>query len=394
VAACLLAMGLLLAGAALAEQRTRRAAAEARIGEAESASRAKDLFIAALSHELRNPLAAISSAAEALQRQPGSVAAVQIIGRQMAQLRCMLDDLLDSARAVYGKLKLDKRRVDLRALAEAVLAEQLPSNGVHAQIHVPGGEPWVDGDPVRLQQMLGNLIENAIKYGGRRIEVVIEAAGEWVQLSVKDDGQGIARELLPRLFQPFVQGEQTLDRAQGGLGLGLSLVSRLAALHGGALAAASDGPGLGSCFTLRLPRADAPARRVELTTVAAASKARRLLVVDDEDDARESLRALLALEGHEVATAAAGASGLSQMESFEPQAALIDIGLPGMDGYELSRRIRARWKDVTLIAVTGYGQREDRERALAAGFDAHLTKPFSYEELMRTLAGVERRAAA
>jgi len=198
---------------------------------------------------------------------------------------------------------------------------------------------------------------------------VIEAAGEWVQLSVKDDGQGIARELLPRLFQPFVQGEQTLDRAQGGLGLG-------------------------SCFTLRLPSADAPARRVELATVAAASRVRRLLVVDDEDDTRESLRALLALEGHEVATAAAGSTGLSQMESFEPQAALIDIGLPGMDGYELARRIRARWKDVALIAVTGYGQREDRERALAAGFDAHLTKPFSYEELMRTLAGIERRAAA
>lgn len=376
VLACLLAMGMLLGGAALAEQRTRRAAAEARSREAEEASRAKDLFVAALSHELRNPLAAISNASEALQRAAGvdpyARSAAGIIGRQVGQLRRMLEDLLDTARAVYGKLQLEKRRVDLRTIAEAVISEQLARSEARAAIHVPAGEPWVEGDPVRLKQMIDNLVENAVKYGGRRIDIVIEAAGDWVQLSVYDDGQGIAPALLPRLFEPFVQGEQKLDRQQGGLGLGLALVYRMAILHGGSLGVTSEGPGKGSCFTLRLPRAEA--------------RGRRLLVVDDERDARDSLSALLELEGHEVASAADGPSALAEISRFRPEAALIDIGLPGMDGYELARRARALSKDIALLAVTGYGQREDRDRALAAGFDAHLTKPFSYDELKRALA--------
>ena len=397
VIACVLAMALMMAAIGLATQYARRTAAEARTHEAEQANRAKDLFVAALSHELRNPLAAISNAAQALLRgaggPEGARAATEVIARQIGLLRRMLDDLLDTARLVHGKLRLEKRRLDLRPLAAAVVAEQLARRpGAQVEVRSSGADPWVEGDAVRLRQMLDNLVENALKYGGRNIDVAIETAGDWVQLSVRDDGQGIAAELLPRLFQPFVQGEQTLDRAQGGLGLGLALVQRLAALHGGSLAAASEGPGRGSCFTLRLPRAEAPARALERSAGTAAMRKRRILIVDDEPDARESLAALLQAEGHEVSAAADGAAGLAALADAD--VGLVDIGLPDMDGYEVARRARTLAHGVILIAVTGYGQREDRERAHAAGFDAHVTKPFSYEELMRALERIERRAAA
>jgi signal transduction histidine kinase/ActR/RegA family two-component response regulator len=387
--ASLLAMGLLLVGAAFAEQRTRRAAAEARGREAEQANRAKDLFVAALSHELRNPLSAIAAASETLQRDPGARTPVQIIARQIKQLRRMLDDLLDTARAVHGKLRLEKRRVELVALARAELAEQISRSSAHGAVQA-AGEAWVDGDPVRLRQMLGNLIENAIKYGARRVDIDIEADTDWVELAVRDDGQGLAPELLPRLFEPFVQGEQALDRAKGGLGLGLALVQRLAVQHGGTLAAESAGPGRGSTFTLRLPCAEPPARLVGAAAAEVAARPRRLLIVDDEPDARESLRALLQLGGHTVAVAADGPAGLAQVGGFEPEVALLDIGLPGMDGYELARRMQALAPGIGLVAISGYGQAEDRERGRAAGFAAHLTKPFTYEELARTLAQVDR----
>jgi signal transduction histidine kinase len=394
--ACVLAMALMMAAIGFASQYARRASAEARTEEAEQASRAKDLFVAALSHELRNPLAAISNAAQVLQRgaggEAGRGAAVEIVARQIGLLRRMLDDLLDTARVAHGKLRVERRRIDLRPLAATVVSEQLARRpDARIEVQVPGGEPWVDGDAVRLKQVLDNLVENALKYGARNIHLVIEAAGDWVELAVRDDGQGIAPELLPRLFEPFVQGEQTLDRAQGGLGLGLALVRRLAALHGGTLVAHSDGPGRGSCFTLRLPRAEAPARPVERASAGAASRKRRILIIDDEPDARESLAALLQAEAHEVLAVADGAAGLAALAKAE--VALVDIGLPGMDGYEVARRAKALGQHVLLIAVTGYGQREDREKARAAGFDAHITKPFAYEELMHVLERSERRAA-
>ena len=398
--ACVLAMALMMAAVGLATQYARRTAAEARTQEAEQANRAKDLFVAALSHELRNPLAAISNAAQALLRGAGGAAgartAAEVIARQIGLLRRMLEDLLDTARVAHGKLRLEKRRLDLRPIAAAVVAEQLERRpGAHVEVRSSGAGPWVEGDAVRLRQMLDNLVENALKYGGRNIDVAMETAGDWVQLSVRDDGQGIAAELLPRLFQPFVQGEQTLDRAQGGLGLGLALVQRLAALHGGSLAADSEGPGRGSCFTLRLPCAQAPARPVERPAPSAAARKRRMLVIDDEPDARASLAALLQLEGHDALAVADGDAGLAALAGDERfEVALVDIGLPGIDGYEVARRARMLGGRLRLIAVTGYGQREDRDKAHAAGFDAHLTKPFSYEELMRTLERIERRAAA
>jgi signal transduction histidine kinase/CheY-like chemotaxis protein len=390
--ASLLAMALLLVGVAFAEQRTRRAAAEARGREAEQASRAKDLFVAALSHELRNPLAAIAASAEVLERsaRPDSPehAPVGAISRQVAQLRRIMDDLLDTASVVHGKLRLEKRRVELGALARTELAEQLARASTQGAVKA-AGEAWVNGDPVRLRQMFGNLIENAIKYGARRVDIDFETDGDWVQAAVRDDGQGLAPELLPRLFEPFVQGEQALDRAKGGLGLGLALVHRLAVQHGGTLVAKSAGPGQGSTFTLRLPRAEPPARLVADAEGQVEPRERRLLIVEDDGDARESLRALLELGGHEVAVAADGPAGLAQVGAFAPEVALLDIGLPGMDGYELARRMRGLAPGLILVAVSGYGQAEDRERSRAAGFVAHLVKPFTYEELARTLARVD-----
>jgi signal transduction histidine kinase/ActR/RegA family two-component response regulator len=399
VVAALLAMALMMAAIGLATQYARRTAAEARTEEAEQANRAKDLFLAALSHELRNPLAAISNAAQALQRaaggETGRHAAVDIIARQIGLLRRMLDDLLDTARVVHGKMKIEKRRLDLRSIAASVASEQLARRpDARIEVQAAGGEPWVNGDAVRLKQMLDNLVENALKYGGRNIYVDIRVEADWVQLAVTDDGQGIAPELLPRLFQPFVQGEQTLDRAQGGLGLGLALVQRLAALHGGSLTGESEGPGRGSRFVLRLPRAEAPARPVERAPAAAAARKRRLLIIDDEADARDSLGGLLELEGHAVRAAPDGPAGLALLAETRPEIVLIDIGLPRMDGYEVAGRARSLDRSLLLIAVTGYGQREDRDKAHAAGFDAHLTKPFTYEELMRVVERIERRAAA
>jgi signal transduction histidine kinase/ActR/RegA family two-component response regulator len=399
--ACLLAMALLLAGVALAESRTRRSAAEARTREAEEASRAKDVFVAALSHELRNPLAAIAAAAEVLQRagvaEPAARTSAAVISRQIVKLRRMLDDLLDTARAVHGKLGLEKRRVDLRLFADETLAEHLAKTNVRGAVQLRGGEPWVEADPVRLKQMLDNLVENAVKYGARHVDIAIDIEPDWVQAAVRDDGEGIAPELLPRLFSPFVQGAQSLDRARGGLGLGLSLVHRLARLHGGTLAAASAGPGQGSTFTLRLPRAQPPARAVALAAAGLHAPA-RILIVDDEADARDGLTKLLEFEGHEVRATGDGAAALAELERFQPRFALIDIGLPGIDGYEVARRARSRHPEMRLVAVTGYGQAQDRERAKAAGFDAHLVKPFSYDELARILerlgTGEKREDAA
>jgi signal transduction histidine kinase/CheY-like chemotaxis protein len=391
--ASLFAMGLLLVGFAFAEQRTRRAAAEARSREADEANRAKDVFVAVLSHELRNPLAAIAAAAELLRRSRPTDAAGQaataVISRQIVQLRRMLEDLLDTARAVHGKLHLEKCRLNLRHVAEGTLAEHLARAGFEGAVHLLGEEPWVEGDPVRLKQMLDNLIENAVKYGGRHIDITIDTWPDSVHVAVRDDGEGIAPELLPRLFSPFVQGEQNLDRARGGLGLGLSLVHRLARLHGGELIATSEGPGRGSTFTLKLPRAQPPARPLASAAVRADAPGLRLFIVEDEADARESLRALLQLEGHTVAAAADGPAALAEVTAFAPQFALLDIGLPGMDGYELARRMRRLAPGVALVAVSGYGQAADRERARAAGFAAHLIKPFTYEELARTLARVD-----
>lgn len=369
------------------EERLARSVAEARQRDAEEVNRAKDRFLAALSHELRNPLGSIALAAEVLERSGGRAdpAAVSIISRQVAQLRRLLDDLLDTARAVYGKLALESRRVDLREVAAAVVADHLRRAATRAAIELSGDSAWTQGDPARLYQMLDNLVDNALKYGGRRIEVGVGTEGEWAQVSVADDGPGIPAALLPRLFEPFVQGEQAMDRRAGGLGLGLALVRRLAILHGGTIGAHSAGPGRGSTFTIRLPRAAPPATSDRVAPARQAGARQRVLVIEDAADARESLRLLLESEGHQVQAAADGLEGLAKLASFAPDVALVDLGLPGIDGYEVARRARASTPRLRLVALTGYGQDEDRRRALEAGFDQHLIKPVAYDDLRAAL---------
>jgi signal transduction histidine kinase len=363
--------------------RHRREAREA----LEQADRRKDEFMAMLAHELRNPLAAIAMSTELLSRarldDKRARFAVPAIGRQAKQLQRLADDLLDVARATYGKLRLRKERVELLGLARAVVQEFAARDAGGPKLEVSGSEAWVDADPARVRQMLENLVENAIKYGGRSIAVRVATAEGGASLAVEDDGRGIEPSLVPDLLKPFVQGEQSLDRSQGGLGLGLALVNQLAKLHGGQLEVHSAGPGTGSTFAFTLPAAAAPARRPPKK--AGGGQKRRVLIVEDESDTGESLRLLLESDGHEVALVRSGADGLAKLSSFRPDVALVDIGLPGMDGYELARRARALpgGELLKLIALTGYGQEKDRSETRGAGFDQHFTKPIPYEELLR-----------
>ena len=346
----------------------------------------KDEFLAALSHELRNPLSAITLSTEVLARTPIKDAqarsALHIISRQLGQLQRLVDDLLDTARATYDKLVLARHPVELVAAARAVVASY-----EHRKISVEGEPVWVNADTARLQQMLTNLIDNAVKYGGMSIAVRVRSTDEFAEIAVIDDGEGIAPELLPKLFQPFAQGVQSLERARGGLGLGLALVSRLATLHGGSIRAESAGPGKGSTFTLRLPRGSAPAGGIAAPMPVQRVAPRRVLIIEDQPDARESLRMLLEFDGHDVAMARDGAEGLAKLASMEPDAALVDIGLPGIDGYEVARRARElpNRESILLIALSGYAQKEDREKSREAGFDLHLAKPVAYDALRQAL---------
>jgi signal transduction histidine kinase/ActR/RegA family two-component response regulator len=358
--------------------------------QAEAANRAKDEFLAMLGHELRNPLGAIANAAQLLEHPDTAEYAKGVIRRQINHLSRMTDDLLDAARAMTGKIVLQRRPLDLaEAVANALGAFKAAGRGAQHRVVQHLENAWVDADPTRVEQIASNLLLNAAKYtpAGGTIEVAVRRAGANAELEVSDDGIGMPRELLESVFEAFVQGERSLDRSQGGLGIGLTLVQRLAQLHGGSASAHSEGPGKGSRFTVRLPLAEPPVARSAEATVPA-GESRDILIVEDNPDARETLRQLLELEGHRVRVAADGAAALAAMRAAPPQAALIDIGLPEMDGYELARRIRAELDGTTrpvLIAITGYGLPEDRERALAAGFDAHLVKPIELPTLQAAL---------
>jgi PAS domain S-box-containing protein len=365
---------------------------EAARAEAEAANRTKDEFLAMLGHELRNPLGAISSAAHVLARTAGSnnatTRASEIIGRQVQHLARIVDDLLDVSRVVAGKVVLRLQTVDLGEIARRIVAQHGGPAGGRHNITAETTAVWVSADPTRLEQVLTNLLANAVKYtpAGGEITVGARREGNWAVLSVRDTGVGIRPELLPRVFDLFVQADRSLERTGGGLGIGLTLVRQLVELHGGTVDAASAGPGRGSTFTVRLPAVAAPPETTAVTGPAVAGLAQRVLVIEDNDDAREMMRNLLRLLGHEVHEACDGASGVEQARRVRPDAALIDIGLPGIDGYEVARRIRADLPGARLVAVTGYGQPEDRERALAAGFDEHLVKPLDPEQLHRLLA--------
>jgi signal transduction histidine kinase/CheY-like chemotaxis protein len=367
---------------------------------AETSNLAKDQFLAMLGHELRNPLGAISNAAQILE-QTGSLdsraaSARAIVSRQARHLTRLVDELLDLARVTSGRIALRCEPTNLAEVAAACV-DALRTADKPLDIRTETEAVWVNGDPDRLAQITSNLISNAIRYtpAGGSIVVATRAEGERAVIQVTDTGAGIPAELLPRIFALFVQGESGLARPAGGLGIGLTLVRRLAELHGGSVEAASDGPGCGSQFTVRIPRVPAPAGEARLPTAAAAGgMRRRVLLIDDNADLRESLRALLELLGHEVHEYADGERGIDAALTLSPDVALIDIGLPVVDGYQVARRIRhaPEGRGILLVALSGYGQPEHRREAQAAGFDAYLVKPVDMEELGRLVARPMRAA--
>jgi PAS domain S-box-containing protein len=380
--------------AAIAIQNARLfARQEAARDEAEAANRAKDEFLAMLGHELRNPVGAISNATHVLGRADAADVqrhAREIIERQIRHLGRLVDDLLDVSRLMMGKIMLhpaphDVAEIVRRALAGLESAAPAP----RAPVVVRTTPAWALVDAVRIEQVVTNLLANALKYtpAGGTIHVSVAQEGGEAVFRVHDSGIGIAPELLPRVFDLFVQGTGTLDRAQGGLGIGLTLVRRLVELHGGSVHAASDGRDRGSTFTVRLPLASARPDDDGAAPVAPAARARRVLIVEDNDDSRAMLRELVALLGHEVDEAADGPSAVELALRLRPDVMLVDVGLPGIDGYEVARRIRAAdgAGRIRLVALTGYGLPEDRARALEAGYEVHLTKPIDPATLQRIL---------
>jgi PAS domain S-box-containing protein len=360
--------------------------------EAETANRAKDEFLAMLGHELRNPLGAISNAVHVLMRvesqERHGVAAREVIDRQVRRLSRLVDDLLDVSRAMSGKIVLERQTLDLADVVRRVLATFADRTQGYALL-VEIQSVWVAGDVVRLEQLITNLLENALKYTprGGEIQASVRQEGGTAVFSVRDTGVGIPADLIHRIFDLFVQGDHSLDRTEGGLGIGLTLVRRIAELHSGSVEAASEGIGRGSRFTVRLPAATPPRESGGAAAAAPVRTGRRVLVVEDNDDSRQMLVHLIRLLGHEVYEAADGLSAVDAVLRLEPDIALVDVGLPALDGYEVARRIRrASGQYVHLVALTGYGRPEDRERALAAGYDAHLVKPVDPVRLASVLA--------
>ena len=360
----------------------------------EAADRQKNEFLAMLAHELRNPLAPIRNAGELLARSlpgdPRGQAVVDMLKRQVSVLVRLVDDLLDVSRITQGRIALKRRPVLMaEIIAQAMETVEPLIQEKHHEISVVSYRPLrVYADPTRLVQCVVNVLTNAAKYtqphGVIRVETA-EEGGEAV-LTIADNGPGITFDLLPHIFDLFVQSERTLDRSQGGLGIGLSLVKRLLEMHGGRIAARSPGPGQGATFEIRLPlsRQDLEQARESPLQIPAA----RILVVDDNADAADSLGSLLQLEGHTVSVTYNSADALARLGEFKPEIVLLDIGLPDIDGYEVARRIRSlpEHAHVRLIALTGYGQADDRQRAKASGFDDHLVKPVEFLALQRVLA--------
>jgi PAS domain S-box-containing protein len=366
--------------------------------------RRKDEFLAMLAHELRNPLAPIRTGLQLLGRttdpaQMGKTRAA--MERQVEHLVRLVDDLLDISRITLGKLTLKKDRVDLQVALRSALEATAPlvrAAGHTLEVNAPEGPLLVDADPTRVAQVLANLVNNAAKYtpAGGRITIDLDEDGDDVVIAVSDTGIGIPASLIGRVFDLFTQGDHTADRAQGGLGVGLSLVRRLIELHGGSVTAASAGLGRGSTFTVRLPRAAAGARRPIGAGATAASPVAplRILVVDDNVDAAESLAALLTLGGHQTRLAHCGETAIALTAEFRPDVVFLDIGLPGLNGYEVARRVRGdtSLEQPYLVALTGWGSSEDKRQAHAAGFDRHVVKPVDPAQLDQLLGRVRPAA--
>ena len=359
---------------------------------------ARDQFLAMLAHELRNPLAPIRTALEVLKLQPHPTAAQrprEIMERQVSRMVRLVDDLLDISRLTRGQIELTREAVDIAATLRRAIEDTQPL--LDAQNHelvldVDDAALTVQGDPVRLEQIFSNLLNNAAKYTPSQGRLRVEARrhGADIVVRVIDNGIGIDAALQPRVFDMFVQAETGLARTRGGLGIGLTLVKQLARLHGGDVDVESGGAGQGSAFTVRLPASDAPVVQAETAPVAHAGAAAplRVLVVDDNEDAAELLASALVTQGHAVEVAGSGAEALERARVFRPRVILLDIGLPGIDGYGVAKQLRAesQLSDCVIIGVTGYGQPDDRRRASEAGFDEHLVKPIELDHLWSVIA--------
>jgi PAS domain S-box-containing protein len=366
-----------------------------RAEELADTDRRKDHFLAMLAHELRNPLTPIRNVAQML-RLPGHDAertrwAAEVLDRQVGQMSRLVEDLLDVARIRQGKVRLQREVVELTEVVERAIENSRPLLQVRLQElveNLPTEPLWLEADPVRLAQVLANLLTNASKYTPERGRITLTATCEdrWAVVRVRDTGAGIPAEMLPRVFDLFAQVEGTRDQAQGGLGIGLTLVRDLVRLHGGTVEAFSEGPGQGSEFVVRLPLtrlAVSPSPQEPPASEVVHLTARRILVVDDNTDTAESLALLLRLAGHDTCTAADGPTALATARVFRPEIVLLDIGLPGMDGHEVARQLRQErgGSGLLLIAVTGYEQAADKRRARDAGFDHYLVKPVNLAAL-------------
>lgn len=387
--------------AEVAERKRLEAELRQRMQELADANRHKDEFMAMLAHELRNPLAAIVNATELMRRKPPGYLdlhdwANRVIKDQTAHLAHLLDDLLDVARVTQGKIVLEQATIDLRTVVfQAIEANRalLEDRRHRLNVRVPPEPVWVQGDSTRCVQIIGNLIHNAAKFTEveGEIEVVLDTEADQAVVRVRDNGAGISAELLPRIFEPFTQEDRSLARSRGGLGIGLSLVKKLVEFHHGRVEVASQGPGQGSEFTVRLPwmKTHSSSRKhsekVQDSGLSAADQ--YVLVVDDNVSSADSLSTLLGAYGYQVQVAYDGKEALDRIRERAPDVVLLDIGMPQMDGYEVARRMREdpRLTGARLIAISGYGQEEDRQRSREAGFDHHLVKPVDIDVLLDLL---------
>ncbi|HXI92960.1 MAG TPA: PAS domain S-box protein [Blastocatellia bacterium] len=367
-------------------------------------NRRKDEFLAMLSHELRNPLSPILNAVHLLRLQKDDDAIQQqakvIIERQVGKLTRLVDDLLEVSRITTGRIRLQREQIDLRGIAERALetVRALIEQRGHELVASLSPEPiWLEADSLRMEQVIVNLLTNAAKYTGEggRIALIVQQEGEEAVVRVRDSGVGIPPDVLPHIFDLFTQADKSLDRSEGGLGVGLTIVQRIAEIHGGRVEAHSKGLGHGSEFVVRLPITLPPSIQPELTPAKSSEKVGsilRVLVVDDNRDSADTIAMLLARSGHDVRVAYSATTALDEAVEFHPDAAVLDIGLPEMDGYEVARRLRQnpQLQNVRLIALSGYGQEADRQRSREEGFDSHMVKPVDSEKLEELLQSMSK----
>ncbi len=387
---------------AIVERERQAAELAAQAEELRQADRRKDEFLATLAHELRNPLAPIRTGLDVLKRVPDEAAAArtrETMDRQLNHMVRLIDDLLDVSRITRGKIELQKAPMVLRAAVEAAVEASRPliEAGRHRlSVSLVGDQRPFHADPTRLSQIIGNLLSNAAKYSpsGGQIQLDARHDGGEVVIQVRDRGVGIASDKLSEIFEMFSQVNRTLDRAQGGLGIGLALVRRLTEMHGGTVIAESEGPNRGSTFTVRIPVEPSlsPVDTAGNGATSGRADVGRILIVDDNIDAAETLSELLQTSGHQTRLAQTGAEAIHAALLFRPTIVLLDIGLPGMNGYEVALKLRSEpaLSRTTLVAVTGWGTSEDKRRAFEAGFDHHLTKPVRTEAIEQLIADVLR----